>query len=185
MKFSHVFQEEHKRIVKIQEWRACCYVQPMKRRHLNQEQSWATIVHTSSFWEDQENWFVMEMALGQLLYRNVLVRRQDNVLNFSEDNNKLVLNWCWKRPKIIISICKNILMARPIYNYTDSCSWTFQSLNNFKESYIRRNFWFRVCLKMSCRLDSALFWLKVILLLLEVSDLLHVFAVCDRDGCTV
>ena len=47
----------------------------------------------------------------------------------------------WKRPKIIISICKKILMARPIYNYTDSsCSWTFQSLNNFEESYIRRNF---------------------------------------------
>jgi hypothetical protein len=74
--FAHAFQEEHKRTAKIQEWRACCYVQPKKGRHLNQEQIWATIVHTSSFCEDQKNWFVMGMGLGQLLYQNVLVRQQ-------------------------------------------------------------------------------------------------------------
>jgi hypothetical protein len=30
---------------------------------------------------------------------------------------------------------KDTKMGKPKYHYKDSCSWTFQSLNNFKNSY--------------------------------------------------
>jgi hypothetical protein len=72
--FFHVFQEDHKRTAKIQERRACCYVQLKQRSHLNREQNWAITVHTSSFWRDRKNWFAGGTGLGQLIYHNVLVR---------------------------------------------------------------------------------------------------------------